>query len=455
MNPSADKPVDTAPNVTPLPAAPPSSGRMFAVLCLVLGVCLGGAVSAGAFWLYQKRADRPVTQTEASSLPPEAAKHRYMARSLLHYHLMQLSALEPRPLGGQEFFAHPQTLIALVKSRLVINAALNQPEVAKLAVIKEQPDPAEWLESRIHADFSVAPEIMRIFITGDDPDELRVLVKAVTTAYLQEIINRDRYQTFERLNQLKEVATKYEEIVQQKKQIQRQLLARGPATVDSHVQAAQLRHSETMLADTEAELRSYDKQLRSLKVELAALQARQSTIADIVISDRVIEEYLRQDSAIADLAKVIAEKEKYIKEIAARTARPDDQNPSIKSAREEIQRLQDVLDAVKAHRRPAAIKNLRADAQRNAAEDAMKLEQRLASLLQSRQVVEEDLKRLLVETRRSQIDALDLTDLQEDMNNALDMMKTAQRQANSLEVELNAPPRMTLLEDTVVTRLNK
>src|SRR5262249_28079154 len=57
--------------------------------------------------------------------------------------------------------SHQRNQVAMIKSRLVLNSALRDPSLAGLPSVTSKPDPVEWLEKELQADFSIAPEMMR------------------------------------------------------------------------------------------------------------------------------------------------------------------------------------------------------------------------------------------------------------------------------------------------------
>ena len=54
-------------------------------------------------------------------------------------------------------------------------------------------------------------DILRIAMSGDHPEELVLLVDAVTEAYLQEVVNKEQKKRLERLDQLKELYNRAED----------------------------------------------------------------------------------------------------------------------------------------------------------------------------------------------------------------------------------------------------
>src|SRR5205814_5420298 len=101
---------------------------------------------------------------------------------------------------------------ALVTSRLVLTIALRQRQVAELSVVREHAtDAIEWLEKELKVENPPGTEMLQISIKGDRPEELTILVKAITQAYLREIVNKEHLRRLNRLGQLKDIYAKAEE----------------------------------------------------------------------------------------------------------------------------------------------------------------------------------------------------------------------------------------------------
>ncbi len=89
--------------------------------------------------------------------------------------------------------------------------------VAKLSIIQEQTDPIQWLEREIQVDFAAGPETMRISLRGDNTREMLLIVNAVTKAYLNAIVDKEKNKRLDRLEQLKQTFVILEEKRQAKK----------------------------------------------------------------------------------------------------------------------------------------------------------------------------------------------------------------------------------------------
>jgi uncharacterized protein involved in exopolysaccharide biosynthesis len=132
--------------------------------------------------------------------------------------LVQVAAARPTilydPQDGRTDFAYYQrSQVAMIKSRFVLKAALETNGIPDLPSVRAQGSPLTWLESKVQADYSIAPEILRITLTGDQPDDLMVLLNAVSDAYLREYVNRDEHERQAQLDKLQGLCTQYEETV--------------------------------------------------------------------------------------------------------------------------------------------------------------------------------------------------------------------------------------------------
>ncbi len=168
---------------------------------------------------------------------------------------------------------HQRTQVALLRSRLVLNRALRDPQVAKLSIVQQQIEPVEWLEKEVEGDFSVAPEILRISMKGDKPEQLIVLVDAIAQALRREIVDNEKNQRRERLNILSELREKYEGELEDRKKTLRDI-ERNAGGHDGDVQAMVLSFERQNLTMNERQLLETRTKLREARLELEIHEAR-------------------------------------------------------------------------------------------------------------------------------------------------------------------------------------
>src|SRR5262249_27581261 len=197
------------------------------------------------------------------------------------------SPLQRRLLQGPGRFQRPQ--VAMVRSRLVLNTAVKQPRVAELPIVKEQgQDVMEWLEKEVRADFSAGPELLTISMDGDNPEELKILVNAITEAYLNEVVYKEHNQRLRRIDDLKEIVRVYQERLRLKRIALRELAevagARGAldpqnlALRDPQNLALQQRLAIEQKNDAERELTKMTSEIRRMQVELSGLKGQEKAL---------------------------------------------------------------------------------------------------------------------------------------------------------------------------------
>ncbi|MGH7225728.1 MAG: Wzz/FepE/Etk N-terminal domain-containing protein, partial [Gemmataceae bacterium] len=134
------------------------------------------------------------------------------------YALLRVSESEPEPLISDQRAAamvaeryFENTQVALIKSRPILLAALRQPGVAELGVVRSKDDPAGWLEENLKVAFLEKTDILRVSLEGTEPKELAALVNAVKDAYMEEEVNGHRKKKLLLLENLERVCFSVEE----------------------------------------------------------------------------------------------------------------------------------------------------------------------------------------------------------------------------------------------------
>jgi succinoglycan biosynthesis transport protein ExoP len=147
--------------------------------------------------------------------------------------VLQISAVAPRVMFAvadhNPLDQFQRTQIAIVKSRQVIRAALDNPEVAALETVRGKPDPVLWVEKAIKADFLLGPEMLCITLSGNDPEPLIPIVNALTKAYMDVIDGKDHQKNRARLQELKGLHDAYSNKVHTRQDEQAALALRAGA----------------------------------------------------------------------------------------------------------------------------------------------------------------------------------------------------------------------------------
>src|SRR5262249_52950018 len=135
----------------PLVAGPTDASSAFKALqrrwplVLTFGLLAAGLAAAAAWAL----------------IPP-----RYTAFALVHVASNQPWKVFPTPESRNDFNTFVRTQAAQIKSRYVLQAALNSDDVKKLDLYSREPDPVVWLDEEIKVDCKEGSEIVTVSMTG-------------------------------------------------------------------------------------------------------------------------------------------------------------------------------------------------------------------------------------------------------------------------------------------------
>jgi succinoglycan biosynthesis transport protein ExoP len=203
-----------------------------------------------------------------------------------------------------------QTQFALIKSRLVINTALQQPAIAQLAAIRKQPDPIAWLKQYLDTSNVKNSKVVQVSLSprcGASGTDQAAIINAVVRAYLEEVANVDIKRRVDRHSKLKKIKQTYREIIKERRESARKLS--GSVGSDGHPSAAEqnsLAHRYERLLDQRRKLRldraaaetvlgrrqkAANRETDPVRKEIAQLEDR---LAILTAEDKVLQDELSQ-----------------------------------------------------------------------------------------------------------------------------------------------------------------
>ena len=108
-----------------------------------------------------------------------------------------------------------KTQATMLKSHLVISAAIRDPEIAAMPMLREQIDPVKFLEEELKLEFQDSSEIIRVSLSGEDPQHIAKIVNALVGAFKREVIDEEIQRKNARLVALQRL------IAQEKQEVER------------------------------------------------------------------------------------------------------------------------------------------------------------------------------------------------------------------------------------------
>jgi capsular polysaccharide biosynthesis protein len=152
---------------------------------------------------------------------------KYNATATLRIISYQPRIIFPTNEPQADPFTYQQTQMALIKSRMVLDAALRDPKISGLKTVQEKEDPVEWLEKDLGVQSRPNSMVITIGLSGERPGDLAALVNAVTEKYQRLVVEAERQQRFERLDYLRKLWTRYQDELRQKRKTLREMVEAG------------------------------------------------------------------------------------------------------------------------------------------------------------------------------------------------------------------------------------
>lgn len=433
------RPVRPVHEVVPLPPALIASPNPWALLLALLArwqlaltaglLCAGvaGAVS----WFY-------------------LAPAHYNAQALIHIDSNVPRVLFTTAEGRPDFASYQRTQMALVRSRLVLNAALRQSKVAELPIVKQQEDPAEWLAKELMLDYTLSPEILRVHLRGDQPEELVTLVNAVVNAYLQEIVAKEQVRQQARIDRLKQIYGQYEENLRGRRKTLREL-AESAGSDDVQTLSMKQRLAAEQMGMAQRELLQLKSELRKLQIETGAKELRLKKLEAVEPPAGAAEEYLKTDPVARKHRKHEEELEEKIAHVL-RVARPSQAEQLAARYRTELNVVKQARETRRKELMPVIAKTYRERLKQQWLDSAALQSDRLLVMKKLEEQLSEDINRLGDETRVTNRAALDLGSLKNEIAQAETVSRTVAAELEKLRVEALAPTRIQLLEAAEIPR---
>jgi capsular exopolysaccharide synthesis family protein len=312
---------------------------------------------------------------------------------------------------------------ALLTSPLLLSKALNQEEIRSLALVRQQVNPAVWLEKALKVDFLLGPEIMRVSLSGSAPEELAPLVNAVVDTYVGAMAAKENTRQAALLSSLKKNQDDEEKKLRQRQQALRTLevnlgLDDAPATL------AKLQAGLAELTQMKRELRDLERKVNDART-VPAFQ---------------IEAHLKQDPAAKELLKRRAEAEKTIADIR-RTAQPHLQEKLLEGVTRELEALNRAYESLLNDLRPRVEKELREEGQ-----------ERVAQLQRQQTALVADIGRVEEETKQMKRATVEVDAARRAIQQAEAALNELGKQIAALSLEPALGPRISKLQDAETPR---
>jgi len=249
-------------------------GVVTGVLCIALGLAVG--------WLGRSYWSPSVAEETGEDAETPAAPHSATA-------VLQLSAA-----GPADFDACQRTSRQLLLSRAVLAAALANPRVADLEIVRRQDDPVAWLRGAIEVTFSNGAGLMEIRLWGERPEPLVELLSAVVETHVKHSISLEEDRRNRRLEHIDAMVQSTQDKLQAKQAALDELAEKlGTDGGDPDGLARQLVLLE--FAECRKELLGIEADLTRARIALRRQRELLATINEAKITDAELDAFVQAD----------------------------------------------------------------------------------------------------------------------------------------------------------------
>ena len=168
---------------------------------------------------------------------------------------------------------------ALVKSPLVLSTALNDKtadgrDIKDLEIVPRQGLGAiEWLEKELKTDYRLGPEVLRVTLPSDEPQEAADLLNAIAKAFFNEYAQMESAKKQQRLMELRTKKENIEEDLRSLRDALAKILERLDIK-DVQQAAMQVQQWQIKIAAAEADKRANDGEINRTLSEIETFKAR-------------------------------------------------------------------------------------------------------------------------------------------------------------------------------------
>ena len=376
---------------------------------------------------------------------------RYEVVALLRVLSTRPKVLEKEGLGGADgdYAVYKRTQAALFKSNFVLQATLRKPEVKRLFLIQHNKDDIlDFLSNEISVDYPGDSEIMRVSMKGDRPDELRTIINSVKESYMDEIVNAERMERLRQRDMLERFYKKNREDIRNRLDALHKLNKEYSTSGDNEARI-KLDLAFRRLNSLVERQEGLQHQIGEVEMRILLLTTRASLADDIEIPDFIIDHQLGSDVQMGQLKQALADYTAALTEEKRRTNNP--KSPSVMRMRQQMNFIEEQLDARREELRPVLIELFRYSTQGEKPEQFIPLleteRERLAAHLEE---VNQKVQQHLEEMQKLNKFSVQIESLGAELKEVQDVTAKMGNELKLWAVEIDAQPRVQSIEDASI-----
>jgi len=350
-----------------------------------------------------------------------------------------------------EYEAYRKTQVQLIKSPFVLTSALRRPGISSLATFSGEEDPVGWLMRNVQVSAPMESEVVQVRLRGENAKEVTQIVNAVTQAYLNDVVNKEKTERLQRRDTLER---KYKENMAE---VRANLdtyhnLARSLGTADSTEVATQRALLLDHLGTLRAQINQNQRDLTLIDAELAIMDAKDKGELSLEqsVPEETIDALLLRDPQFAELRERLAAIEESMSYQSERSARGGN-DPAVKRLEAMRDAMVNRLEDRKEELRPQIVAQLALDSSNRrtgaAAESPVVLRMRRKILADQLEDANKQFDKVADEVRALGVANADLLARKQEIEQLMKVTDQMGVQLNATEIDVGMPNRVELIEE--------
>ena len=350
-----------------------------------------------------------------------------------------------------EYEAYRKTQVQLIKSPFVLTSALRRPGVSSLAILSGEEDPVGWLMRNVQVSAPMESEVVQVRLRGENAKEVTQIVNAVTQAYLNDVVNKEKSERLQRRDTLER---KYKENMAE---VRAGLdtyhnLAKSLGTADSAEVATQRSLLLDHLGTLRMQINQNQRDLTLIDAELAIMDAKDKGEISLeqAVPEETVDALLLRDPQFAELRERLAAIEESMAYQAERSARGGN-DPAVKRLEAMRDAMVTRLEDRKEELRPQIVAQLALDSSNRrtgaAAESPVVLRMRREILSKQLEEANKQFDKVADEVKALGAANADLLARKQEIEQLMKVTDQMGVQLNATEIDVSMPNRVELIEE--------
>jgi succinoglycan biosynthesis transport protein ExoP len=313
----------------------------------------------------------------------------------------------PQPEDRRDREEFQKSHAYMVRSWDVLRTVLKKDDVRALPTIRDLENPASWLAVALQAGFIGGTDICRISLSGENPEDLALIVNTVKDVYIAQIVNGTRRGEADHYEEIEKAMERVDERIRKQLGEIRDMVVTDRSLGTADPKVLQLRQTMAVeeFALAKRELSSIKSQIRKTKAQLVVVDVQIKNSDNQPVPAESIEEYIDSHPEVKAEQEQIANLERRIHDLRKIVTAT---SPRLRELQGELNEGHARLQKLKSRVRPYVAPIIQKALQKKQRDSMAEAKGLMTVLNEERDKLEEDVIKLKSDAEKLGISSFDL-----------------------------------------------